>query len=226
MSGNRKLSRKFKKAQGDKDLELLLSSSSSYKVCGIVEYDGFIKKSVDPEGMSLIRELPIEDDEKNMLLKSIKELPFLDHGLANQEVESSTEIGIETDIPNLNSEIIGNFKSHKVSKYIYEGVRAKEITGEIKKKIKDIVLRVKEEDGKSYRKKFKGLFYFEHLYYAEKVSIVFENATDVDVKATVKKMSFSPKVSLSSDKKTLLSFPSSDSCPFAAKVSSIKDLID
>ena len=226
MGTSRKLSRKFRAAQGDKDLELLLSSSSSYKICGIVEYDGFIKRSIDPEGISLIRELSLDEIVQNELIESIHNLSFVDYSFANQDIESSMEIGIESDIPNISSEIKGRFKNHKVAKYIYKGVQALELPSEIKSKVKQTILNLKEQDRKKYRKKYKNLFYFEHLYYAENVSIVLENTSELDAKTSIKSTNITPSISLSKDLKVEVTFPNSDKCPFAAKVSSIKDLID
>jgi hypothetical protein len=224
MSARGKVNRNFKSVYPKYDL--LFSSSSTLQLGFVAEWDGFIKRILDLEGYSFIADLKISAEEKEELKTVLAAVPLTPFSISSCSFDEDAELSISADLPNINSDIRGKLKRHKVSRYSYDNVRARIMPASVKEKIIVILREAKEEDKQYYRKKLRRLFILEELLYADSITITVESTSMSGLESSLKDLDVKPSVSMVSAHKYNVSFPGSSECPFAAKIEPLKDFID
>lgn len=215
-----KIFRKFKNIY---NLDLLIISAADYNIGGVVEYDN---GKLDVENYLFISDLLIEESKQKELKKIIFAIPQVAAQLANCKIDKS--FGLETDIniPNIGLELSGNYATKSVLNFSFKDITRRSVSGELKEELRSIIKSAKINHKKHYRKDLKNLYIFDELYYSEKVIFEIDNTNEGEIRTNLAKINIAPKIKQNSDKIFIVEIASDGSCPFAAKIESLKDYID
>lgn len=216
---NRLLYNEFKGING---LTILTKSLASFHPGEVVEWDNNV---LDNENYSFIDDLKIEELKRNELKNALINLPFVDCVFTSLEMTKSTGFGANLNIPNIGFDIKAKFGTEKLVKFSFENIKGRIIGDTIKGQIKNIIRNAKEEDGKYYRKYIKNKYIFDELYYAESFELTVEKTSDTDIGAALEGLKIEPEITVLSEKSYKVVFPGSNTCPFAAKIESLKDYL-
>lgn len=224
MPANKNLERKFRKTYG---ADLLPVSFTECNLGDVVEWDGFIRKSIDFEQISLVYLLKIEEPEKRRLIAQLSHVPL--QAAAFQQITIDKHFDIQTgiDIPNIAAGISADIGFDSFINYKISDVNCRILGGEMKIELMQLLGRAKKEDPKYFRSKLKKLFFIEKLFYAGQVSFELRSEAKGKLIAALSRAKIAdPRLSFTEKGNAIVTFPGSSTIPFAADIEPCMDLVD
>lgn len=221
---NKNLERKFRKTYG---ADLLPVSFTECKLGDIVEWDGFISKSIDFEQISLVHLLKIEEFKKRRLITQLSQVELQAAAFQQITIDKHFDIQAGVDIPNIAAGISADIGFESFINYRISDVNCRILGGELKVELMQLLGQAKKEDPKYFRTKLKKLFFIEKLFYAGQVSFELKSEAKGKLVAALGKAKIAdPRLSFTSSGNAIVTFPGSTTIPFAADIEPCMDLVD
>jgi len=224
MSADKKIEKKFKRKYG---IDLLPYAHEGFDLGEIVEYDGFLRRTLDFENVSIIKFLRLQKDVEDGLIHQLQSVKFQKSEFANIELDSSFGINIEGEVPNFASKIGLGLGFQSFMKISISEVRSKVLEDNLKFNVRQLVKDFKRKDKNYFKEDLKGKYYLDALYYAKNVAIELKNSSKESIEATLTKLKIADaKISVDSKNHCTVSFDGEFEVPFAARIKSLRDLMD
>ena len=221
---NDKLKRQFRRIYG---ADLLPVSLSSYYLGDIIEWDGFIKKQLDFENISLIENLKIDESRKADLRKRLSEVSMEKAFMQKITIDSRFDIKGGADIPNFATSIGAELGFSNFVNFNIEDVQCKVLARGLKVEIINLIKQAKEDDRKHFRKNLRDLYFIDKLFYAGNASFEIKTDSKAKVEAAVTSAKLvNPNISFNREGNIQVSFTGNKDLPFAADFEPLRDLID
>jgi len=224
MSADNKIEKKFKRKYG---IDLLPYAHEGFDLGEIVEYDGFLRRTLDFENVSIIKFLRLQKDVEAGLIQQLQSVKPQKSEFANIELDSSFGINIEGEVPNFASKIGVNLGFQSFLKISISDVISKALAEDLKFNVRQMVKDLKRKDKSYFKEELKGKFYLDMLFYAKNVKLELKNSSKESIEATLTKLKIADaKISADSKNHCTVSFDGEFEVPFAAKIKSLRDLMD
>jgi hypothetical protein len=224
MGMDESLKRKFRRLY---NADLLPVAMVSYQLGDIVEWDGFLKKNLDYEAYSFVDLLKTDQNKKTELITDLANVRVEDAIMQTVTIDNEFDIKGGTDIPNFAVELGLVLGNKRFINFNIDNVKCKVIAKDLKRELKNLIEKAKEEDKRYYRRKLKHLFFIDKLFYAGNVSFELIKATKSEVEAALTKAKIiNPQIAVNTQGKITVSFYGKMIIPFAADIESLKDFID
>ena len=223
MSLDNRLARKIRRKYR---IDLLPIGMESYTLGDVVEWDGFIRKP-SVESYCFVRYLKIPEENKNGLIKQLKEVKPVAAQLARITLDSSYDFQSGADIPNFMTDFALEIDSHSLTDINVEDIQCKLIERDLKFELMQTIRQQKKDDRHYYRKELKKLFFLDKLFYAGNISLTLKTSSKSQVEAAILKSKVSnPKITEKGEREVSISFPGDLTIPFAADIEQVNDFID
>ena len=219
-----KLARKFRRTY---NADLLPVGLSEALLCDIVEWDGFIRKKIDLEFISLVDILKIPDDKRSSLMSRLSGVTLQPAAFKQITIDQEFDIKGGADIPNFAASVGAGVGFSNFVNFIIEDVQGKVLARDLKVELIRLISQAKEVDRKYFRQELKKLFFIDKLYYAGKASFEVRSSAKANLEAALGGSGLAnPSIAFTSSGNIKVTMGGNLEIPFAADIEPCTDLID